>query len=170
MGDDPSSCLTNDMKPKRATIPFASLAVFAAILLLIGSPGFGVLGIAQSDRMGTLVIRITGLSSGKAPLRIAVFNSEESWLHDASAVYKTVLDGESREPEWRIQSVPYGEYAVAVFQDENRDGKLNRNFLGIPREPYGFSSNARGSFGPAKWEDAKFVVTTATTELEMKVR
>jgi len=158
------------MKPKRATIPFVSLAVLAAILLLVDSVGFGVLGGAQSNSTGTLVIRITELRSAKARLRIAVFNSQKNWLHDASAIYKTVLDGESREPEWRVQSVPYGEYAVAVFQDENRDGKLNRNFLGIPREPYGFSNNARGSFGPAKWEDAKFVVTAATTELEIKVQ
>ena len=47
---------------------------------------------------------------------------------------------------------------------------LNRNLLGIPREPYGFSNNARGSFEPAKWEDAKFVVTTAATEIEIKVQ
>ena len=144
--------------------------MFVVILLLFESLLFGVLAIAQSDSTSTIVIRITGLSSEQAPVRVAVFNSEEGWLDDATAVYKTVLDGEGREREWRIRNVRYGEYAAAVFQDENRDGKLNRNFVGIPKEPYGFSRDARGAFGPARWKDAKFVVTTATKELQIKLK
>ena len=151
-------------------MPFGAQAVFVAIVLLIDSAGLGGLGIAQAGPTGTLVIRIVGLGSGKAPIRVAVFNAAETWLHDAAASYKTILERGSGEPQWRIQDVPYGEYAVAVFEDKNRDGKVNRNFLGIPSEPYGFSNNARSSLGPAKWEDAKFVVTRATTELEIVVR
>ena len=157
------------MRPKRAASPFEPLVLCVAALICLGHP-VGGLALAQSDSTGTLVIRITGVASGNARLRIAVFNSEKSWPDDASAVYKTVLDAADPEHEWRIQNVPAGEYAIAVFHDKNGDGKLNRNFLGIPSEPYGFSNNARGSLGPARWNDAKFVVATGTNELEIKIK
>lgn len=125
---------------------------------------------AQSGRASTLAIRIAGLSAAKGQLRIAVFNSEQTWLDEASAVYKTALEGDTHEREWRIENVPHGEYAVAVFHDENRDGKLNRNVLGIPQEQYGFSNNARGGFGPANWKDSRFAVANATTEVAIEIK
>jgi uncharacterized protein (DUF2141 family) len=49
-----------------------------------------------------------------------------------------------------------GTYAVALFHDENGDGKLDTNFMGIPREGVGVSNNKLRSLGPPKWDDAKF--------------
>jgi uncharacterized protein (DUF2141 family) len=50
------------------------------------------------------------------------------------------------------------------------DGKLNKNMFGMPTEPYGFSNNARGSFGPAKWSNAKFSVIAGDNEARLTVR
>jgi len=55
-------------------------------------------------------------------------------------------------------AVAPGTYAVALFHDENSDGKLDTNFVGIPREGVGVSNNKLRSFGPPKWDDAKFVL------------
>jgi uncharacterized protein (DUF2141 family) len=41
-----------------------------------------------------------------------------------------------------------GQYAIILFHDENGNGKLDRNALGVPTEPYGFSNNVRGFLGP----------------------
>jgi uncharacterized protein (DUF2141 family) len=49
-----------------------------------------------------------------------------------------------------------GTYAVALFHDENGDGKLDTNFMGVPREGVGVSNNKLRSFGPPRWDDAKF--------------
>ena len=48
-------------------------------------------------------------------------------------------------------------YAVAAFQDENGDGILNSNVVGMPTENYGFSNDARGLFGPPDFDDAAFL-------------
>ena len=45
-----------------------------------------------------------------------------------------------------------------VFHDKNNDGRLNTWPIGMPSEPYGFSNNARGRFGPASWQAASFEV------------
>jgi uncharacterized protein (DUF2141 family) len=45
-----------------------------------------------------------------------------------------------------------------LFHDENGDGRLDTNVLGIPREGVGVSNNKIRSFGPPKWDDAKFAL------------
>ena len=55
-----------------------------------------------------------------------------------------------------IFDLPFGEYAIAGFQDLDGNGVLSGNFLGIPKEPVGFSGGAKVRFGPPKWNDAVF--------------
>ncbi len=67
--------------------------------------------------------------------------------------------------------IPGGKYAVAVFQDVNYDGKLSTNFLGIPTEPYGFSKNKFGTFGPPDFKEVFFEIkagNTVTLTINMK--
>jgi uncharacterized protein (DUF2141 family) len=56
-----------------------------------------------------------------------------------------------------------GTYAVAVFHDENGNGKLDTNFLGIPREGVGVSNNKLRTLGPPTWEDSKFGLAGSLT-------
>ena len=67
-------------------------------------------------------------------------------------------------------NIPYGEYAIKVYHDANNDDKLNKNFLGMPTEEYGFSNNARGSFGPPSWDDAKFMFNSAKDTLHITIQ
>ena len=60
--------------------------------------------------------------------------------------------------------LPYGEYAVTLFIDFNGNQKLDKNFLGIPKEQYGFSNNVMGKMSPPTFDQAKFVITGATTQ------
>ena len=55
-----------------------------------------------------------------------------------------------------MRDVAPGDYAVSVFHDENSNGKLDRNFMGMPKEGVGKSNDAAGHFGPPKYDDARF--------------
>ncbi|MBL6715485.1 MAG: DUF2141 domain-containing protein [Pseudomonadales bacterium] len=55
--------------------------------------------------------------------------------------------------------LPGGTYAVGVFHDVDGDEALSKNFLGIPKEPFGFSNNVRGRFGPPSFKDASISIT-----------
>ncbi len=57
-----------------------------------------------------------------------------------------------------FKNLPEGEYALAIFQDINDDGKLNRKKFGIPAEPFAFSNDALRKFGPPYFEQAKFMI------------
>jgi uncharacterized protein (DUF2141 family) len=65
--------------------------------------------------------------------------------------------------------VKAGTYAVSVFHDENSNGKLDTNFMGIPREGVGASNNAKGHFGPPKFEAAAFRFSGGRLELKIAI-
>ena len=125
---------------------------------------------ARPAGTGTLIVRVTGLNAANGQLRIAIYKSEAEWLDIKTAAYATVLEGDTGEHLWKIANVPHGRYAVAVFHDENKDGRLDRNALGMPTEQYGFSNNARGVFGPATWQESSFDTAGKLTEIAVEVK
>lgn len=68
-------------------------------------------------------------------------------------------------PEMQIvfAHVPTGKYAVIAFQDTDKNKQLKTNFIGYPKEPIGFSRDARIKFGPPDFEDAKITVEANET-------
>ena len=62
-----------------------------------------------------------------------------------------------------------GTYAVSTFHDENSNGKLDTNLLGIPTEGVGASNNAKGHFGPPKFDDAKFRFEGGRLDLKIAI-
>ena len=63
-----------------------------------------------------------------------------------------------------------GEYAVSGFQDENSNGVLDRNLVGVPTERYGFSKDAMGRTGPPKFNDAKVSVGSDDLKIVINLR
>ena len=55
--------------------------------------------------------------------------------------------------------LPDGTYAIGIFVDANYNNEMDRNFFGVPKEQYGFSNDAKGSFGPPSFKDASFTVS-----------
>ena len=144
----------------------ARLVSCALVCYLSSSLVPPVLG--QTSETAELTIKIVGIESDEGRMNIAVFNSEESWME--TRLYENALDIEERACSWTIEEVPYGEYGVAVYHDENGNGKHDKNFLGIPKEPYGFSNNARGKTGPPGWEKTRFSISDPTLEIEIEVK
>ena len=61
-----------------------------------------------------------------------------------------------------IEGLKDGKYAIRYFHDENSNDELDMNFLGIPKEGYGFSNDAYGKFGPKDFEEWIFIVSGGT--------
>ena len=70
-----------------------------------------------------------------------------------------------------FEGVPVGTYALAIFQDIDKNKDLATNFVGYPREPIGFSNNVRIRFGPPTFEDAAVTVkANQTLFLDIQLR
>lgn len=115
----------------------------------------------SAESSSSFKLQIEGLDKVEGEVRIAMFNSEENYTKET--VYAVVIPVDSLFIEWSVEGLPFGDYAIAVYHDKNENGKLDANFLGIPKEDYGFSNNARGRFGPASWKDASFSVNSKST-------
>ena len=145
--------------------------IFLLASIVLSSVGaiFTQPALAQSAGRATVNLKVTGLRSEKGQVRIAVFNSSEKWLGE-DPVYSSTINVDGQSVTLKFTNVPNGDYGIAVFHDENKNGKMDKNFLGIPLEPYGFSNNVRVTFGPPKWENAKFGVKSPTTDVSIEVR
>jgi uncharacterized protein (DUF2141 family) len=117
-------------------------------MLLLGS------GVLYAQHKVELTIR--GIENVQGSVLVAVYNSEETFMKKRLASKKVKVS--DKEVTLTFDDVSSGDYAITTFHDENDNNKLDTNFLGIPNEPYGFSNDARGSFGPPSFEKAKVKV------------
>lgn len=103
-----------------------------------------------------LVVKVHGIQIQEGSLMIALFDSEENFLGKRLGGGSKPVNGDSLM--FTFKGLSEGVYAVSIFQDINDNKKLDSNFMGIPNEPYAFSNNAKGMFGPPKFEDCKFQI------------
>jgi uncharacterized protein (DUF2141 family) len=100
-------------------------------------------------------------------LYLAVYDSEESFMKEAK--WRIVEEVKSTSTKIDMP-FPEGVYAVAVFQDLNENGKLDKNWMGVPTEPYGFSKDARGTFGPPSFSESSIEYNSKNTFFDLTLR
>jgi len=121
-------------------------SIFLSLSLLISS------AMAMS-----ITVDITGVNVKKdGELYIGLYNSKNSFK-DKLKTYKSAIVGiYSNSVEITFKDIPKGVYAIAVFHDENKNGKLDKNFFGVPTEGYGFSNNIKPALRGANFDESKF--------------
>ncbi len=110
----------------------------------------------SEDSKGTLIINFEGLSSDNGTVKVALTNSKENYKDHKNPFIGLTIPISNKKAVAVIEDLPFGNYAVKAFHDEDGNDMLNTNFLGIPTEDYGFSNDARGMFGPPSWDAARF--------------
>lgn len=109
-----------------------------------------------STTESTLTIEISEIPANKKGfLRIGVFKKEGYPDADKTAFGRIVpVTGENMHVSF--SKCQAGTYAVAVIHDQDKNGRLTRNAIGIPTESYGFSKNKYGLVGPPEFKDISF--------------
>lgn len=131
-------------------------------LVMKGLLATGLLGLAPSWVANADVqngIEISSKESGTVFVRVLDEASRKTFPEGDAVL---TFSGELKAGEVmrvNLAHLPNGQYAVAVFQDINGNGSLDANIVGMPTEPFGFSNNARGTFGPPDFSDVMFSVT-----------
>jgi uncharacterized protein (DUF2141 family) len=124
---------------------------------------------SANESSGSLAVRVSGLRSD-GTLLAALF-AEPSGFPDRRRADRTQSASVSdKTVELTIDNLNPGTFAVAVFQDLNGDGVLNKGAFGVPSEPYGFSNNAFSRFGPPSFEDASFAFSQENQQVEIRLR
>ena len=108
-----------------------------------------------------LTIQVTGVSSDDGTVRVALHDGAEGFPRDRQMIAGRFANASTQGVTLIFKDVAPGRYAISAFHDLDGDEALSTNLLGIPTEPFGFSNNAVGSFGPPDFEDAAFTVQDA---------
>ena len=134
------------------------LRTLAALLLPLV-----LLGNAPAPDPVQLEISLSGLRSAKGEVRLCVWHGPSKFPGDTCAGQSIVVPAETPVVIVNVPLAP-GDYAVSLLHDENGNGKLDKNFLGIPTEGIGFSQNPKISFGPPTYAASHFDVAGPQTE------
>jgi len=154
------------MKVMRLTSTFPALVLLASPCV----PGIVTAVAAQSATGCTLRIHVDGLRNSIGNLGSVIYASADGWPDDPKKAFRVgpapIAPGQ-RQATAVWNNLPPGDYGVAVIHDENSNAKLDKNFLGIPKEGFGFANNPHIGWGPAPFKEALVHVACPVTEINI---
>lgn len=113
----------------------------------------------------TLTIKISNLKSDKGSIMIALFKGQAGFPKDGSkAIQKTKVTIKDKKATITFTDLPTGDYAFALFHDENSNNKMDNNMFGMPKEGYGFSTNFKPTMNAPDFDEADFKIEGDTIQ------
>jgi len=153
----------------RRTIKISHVAVSSAILaLLLWAPVPSLT--AQSKDTATLTVRITGARNTKGKIGVTLFREAQGFPDDPSKAVRqqsAEIDPHTMSAQVTFKDLPQGTFAVSVLHDENGNGKMDKNFVGMPKEGYGASNNPKKKKRAPAFDEAKFALNASEQTIEI---
>jgi uncharacterized protein (DUF2141 family) len=115
-----------------------------------------------------LTVEVEGVTSADGEVAVALFDNAAAFPAKFAHGQRVKAEGKTAVVVFR--DLPPGRYAVSAYHDANHNKKLDRGLFGIPKEPYGFSQDARGFGGPPEFRDAAFELPAAGTRVGVRVK
>lgn len=122
------------------------------------------------ETRSTITVEIERLRNYLGQVYVSLFANGKGFPNDAnSAVQAKIVEITDIPLLVKFENLQPGNYAIALMHDENGDGKLNCNLLGIPTEGFGFSQNPPIRIGSPKFNETKFFVSGENTKVNIKM-
>jgi uncharacterized protein (DUF2141 family) len=140
--------------------PFRTVFAFAAITAMVAIP----LAASAAD----LRVAVSDGPAVPATLYVALFDSADALTADKALAAQTLpmRDGKA---QLVFAGLPPGRYVLKSFADENGNGRLDANLVGVPIERYGFSNDARGRMGPPSFDAAAVPLEAADSSIALRL-
>ena len=105
-----------------------------------------------------LELQIDNIKDLEGTLYVAIYKSEEDFPLDGEWEFRTSQKVNSESELFKISGLEFDEFAIAIFHDVNDNGEMDKNWLGIPKEPFGFSNNVRPKFSSPEFQDCRIKI------------
>jgi len=140
-------------------------AALSVMLVLLPKPA------AASPPCPGIHVNILDIRISKGTVACALFEAPGGFPYEylSSATNIMVIKVRKSQARCDFEDIPQGNYALAVVHDENMNGKLDTNMLGIPKEGYGFSNDAKGLIGAPSFSAASFPYDGENLELTIRL-
>ena len=125
---------------------------------------------AFSESPSTVLIEVTGFKNTRGTLNCRLFTKAADFP-DGEGIVTSRVPITGPNTSCSFSNVEPGTYAIAVVHDENGNGKLDKNFVGVPSEGYGVSNNKTYALSAPKWDESTFKLgATESKALQVKLR
>ena len=129
-----------------------------------------VLAPAVAAPLAALIVKVEKVSPRGGDVRVALYTRASYPLDDADPVIDGVVPAKPGETIVTLQGIKPGTYAVKLFQDFNRNGEFDMNWLGLPLEKYGFSNDVRPMFSEPPFDATKFELRPGTNTITIHLQ
>ena len=127
-----------------------------------------VLIYSDTRAQSSLEIHVNNIKSKKGSIQFGLFTTEADYLKNP--IEKKVIKSTGKDVTVVFENLQPGDYALSIIHDENENGQLDSNALGIPKEGFAFGNNALGSFGPPPFDKAKITIASEDVKQEIKLK
>jgi uncharacterized protein (DUF2141 family) len=146
-------------------------SLILALCLLVGS--LSVHSAIGQMTSGTAVevklkISITDIRNEKGQIMIWIWNAPSGFPVKGDEAYRKIVLPASSVVNGAVNTsvtLPTGTYAVSTLHDENHNGQMDKNFMGMPKEGYGSSSKVITHLHPPSFDQAKFTLPSSGAEI-----
>lgn len=123
------------------------------------------------DDTQNVELTITGIRSTEGKLRIGLFKDQESFKKEIAIQHFEFEKTDLKNGEMKVQlKLETGTIGLSLFDDENNDSEMNYNFVGIPKEGFGFSDYYHTGFTKPTFDDFDFELNEHKKQVEIKIR
>ena len=128
---------------------------------------FSILALSVVAQKASLEVHIPKIKAkGEGQIILMLFSTEDGFPAEVSkAAYTAEITEFTDQMTHVFEDLPYGTYAVSAFQDKNKNGEADRNFLGFPKEPVGASNKT--SFGRPSYVKCSFKLNQTEKRIEL---
>ncbi len=138
------------------------LVVFAIITVATGK---------NIQKFGKIIVEVDNIIDNKGIVLSQLFHNPDYFpTKSAKAFRKTSGKISNRTSQIIYDNVPFGEYAITVHHDEDKDGWMNKNFFGYPSEGYGLSNNPTIIFKLPNFDECKFKFKSKVKTIHIKMK
>ena len=153
---------------QQKTFPFFRSLVVS--MVVVGLSSIAILHAQDKESVdkGSIVVPVTNLQNlGKGQLLGFLYKKVNRVEVNGVRYFRRVsLPVKASKMDVTFKDIPYGEYAIAIMHDMDKDFKMDTNFIGIPDEDLGVSNNVKGGpLGGPKWKSAKFTHNKAENRI-----
>lgn len=147
------------------------MILFHSILtILISLATLSAPAVDESTDLATIIVQIDNVKTVEGRVLLGLYFPEDDFPHYPKGEY--VFEKQTGNTfTYRLENIQPGRYAVSIMDDTNDNDEMDYNFVGLPKEGYGFSNNARPrGFKPPTFEDCAFDVATGETFIQLKMK
>ncbi|HLV92867.1 MAG TPA: DUF2141 domain-containing protein [Aequorivita sp.] len=117
---------------------------------------FSLLLLNTPNETFDLTVTINNIKHIEGSIEIGLFNNGDRFMEEGQAFKSVSVKVKGKAETVVIKDLPKGIYAISLYHDRNSNGECDRNFLGIPKEPYAFSTNFKPKFSAPTFSDCQF--------------